>query len=196
LNSLAAVDSHVEQQLGSYLGARISRFSTLGSGWQTDVFEFEVASPCSHADIPARRPLVLKIYQAGTTPEKCARESWAMRRLLDAGYPVPRPYLFEKSHEPLGRPFMIMERMKGRPLFAFDTVPKAIAVFVKGFVPFARAHAALHSLNAQIISRDDELAGNRNCGSKSSPLLDRMLTTIAARIERTPSPTLKPARLG
>jgi aminoglycoside phosphotransferase (APT) family kinase protein len=117
-----------------------------------------------------------------------------MHRLLDAGYPVPRPYLFEWGHEPLGRPFMIMERMKGRPLFAFDTVPKAIAVFVKGFVPFARAHAALHSLNAQIISRDGELqAADGNCGSKSSPLLDRMLTTVAERIERTPLPALKPA---
>ena len=81
-------------------------------------------------------------------------------RLLDAGYPVPRPYLFEGDHEPLGRPFMIMERIKGRPLFAFDTVPKAIAVFVKGFVPFARTHAALHSLNTQIVSGDGEPEGD------------------------------------
>jgi aminoglycoside phosphotransferase (APT) family kinase protein len=117
-----------------------------------------------------------------------------MRRLLDAGYPVPRPYLFEGDHEPLGRPFMIMERIKGRPLFAFDTVPKAIAVFVKGFVPFARAHAALHSLNTQIVSGDGESgAGDGVCRSKSTPLLDRMLTTIAERIEQAPLPALKPA---
>jgi aminoglycoside phosphotransferase (APT) family kinase protein len=31
------------------------------------------------------------------------------------------------------------------------------------------------------------------CRSKSSPLIDRMLTTIAERIERTPLPALKPA---
>src|SRR4029077_12429518 len=74
LDSLNPADSRVEQQLGSYLGARISRFSTLGSGWQTDVFEFEVPSPCSRADIPTRQPLVLKIYQAGMAAEKCARE--------------------------------------------------------------------------------------------------------------------------
>jgi len=187
-------DSNVEQQLGSYLGARLSRFSALGSGWQTDVFEFEVPSPCSRADIPTRRPLVLKVYQAGMSAEKYARESWAMRRLLDAAYPVPRPYLFEGAHEPLGRPFMIMERMGGRPLFAFDTIPKAIAVFVKGFVPFARAHAALHSLDTQIVSGDGEPgAGDEICRSKSSPLLDRMLTTMAERIEQTPLPVLKPA---
>ena len=189
----SGADSYVEQQLGSYLGARISRLRTLGGGWQTDVLEFEVAAPCSRSDIPARRPLALKIYQAGMSAKKCARETSAMCRLLDGGYPVPRPYLFEGSHQPLGRPFMIMERIKGRPLFAFDTVPKAIAVFVKGIVPFARAHAALHSLNAQIISRDGELAGDGNCGGKSSPLLDRMLTTVAERIEQTPLPALKPA---
>src|ERR1035437_5665024 len=35
-----------------------------------------------------------------------------------------------------------MERLKGRPLFAFDTIPRAVAVFAMGFVPFARVHAA------------------------------------------------------
>jgi aminoglycoside phosphotransferase (APT) family kinase protein len=197
-NSLTADDSHLEQQLSSYLAARVSRFRRLGSGWQTDVFEFELLSPCNRADIPGGQPLVLKVYQSGIAAEKCARESFAMHRLKDAGYPVPRPYLFERHHEPLGRPFMIMEHVNGRPLFAFDSVPKAMAVFVKGFVPFVRAHAALHSLNAQIFSRDisddGELrAGDGNCGSKSSPLLDRMLTTIAERIEHTSLSSLKPA---
>ena len=187
-------DSYVEQQLRAFLSTKVSLFRRLGNGWQTDVFEFEVLSPASHSEIPAGRPLVLKLYQAGMSAEKCACETWAMQRLKDAGYPVPRPYLFESDHESLGRPFMIMERVSGRPLFEFDSVPKAIAVFAKGFVPFARMHAALHSLNAQIVSGDGELqAGDRNCGSRSSPLLDRMLTTIADRIEQTPLPTLKPA---
>ncbi len=126
--------------------------------------------------------------------EKCARETWTMRRLKDAGYPVPHPYLFETDQEPLGTPFMIMERLKGRPLFAFDTIPRAVAVFARGFVPFARVHAALHRLDAQILSGDGELGGgDGNDGKKSPPLLDRMLATIAERIEDTPLPALKPA---
>ena len=173
-------DSGVEQQLGAYLDARISLFRKLGSGWQTDVSEFEVTHSCRHGDIPTGRPLVLKVYQFGIAAEKCARETWAMRRLKDAGYPVPRPYLFESDHEPLGRPFMIMEHVKGRPLFAFDTVPKALAIFVKGFIPFARVHAALHSINTKVVS------------DESSPLIDRMLTTIAERIEQVPLHPLKP----
>src|SRR5882757_9891665 len=91
LNSPTVTDSGVEQQLGAYLDARISLFRKLGSGWQTDVFEFEVTHSCRHGDIPAGRPLVLKVYQFGIAAEKCARETWAMRRLKDAGYPVPRP---------------------------------------------------------------------------------------------------------
>src|SRR5260370_19935136 len=189
--SQVGADSYVEQQLSSYLAATISRFRQLGSGWQTDVFEFEVSSPWSRADTPAGRPLVLKVYRSGIAAEKCARESFAMHRLKDAGYPVQRPYLLERNHEPLGKPFMIMERVNGQPLFAFDSVPKAMAVFVKGFVPFVRAHAALHSLNAQIfsqvISDDGELpAGDGDCGSKSSSLLSQMLMTIAERIEQSP----------
>jgi aminoglycoside phosphotransferase (APT) family kinase protein len=187
-------DSHLELQLSAYLSARISRFRKLGSGWQTDVFEFEIPSLNRCASLPAGQPLILKIYQAGMLVDKCAREAWAMRRLKDAGYPVPRTYLFEGDHVPLGSPFLIMERVRGRPLFAFDTVPKAVAVFVKGFVPFARVHAALHLLNAQIVSSDGELgAGNGNLGSKSPPLLDRMLTTIAEQIEQAPLPALNPA---
>jgi aminoglycoside phosphotransferase (APT) family kinase protein len=187
-------DSYVERQLAAYLSTKVSLFRRLGHGWQTDVFEFEASSPGSHSEIPAGQPLVLKLYQAGMSAEKCARETWAMQRLKDAGYPVPRLYLFESDPESLGRMFMIMERVSGRPLFAFESIPKAIAVFLKGFVPFARMHAALHSLNAQIVSGDGELqAGDGNCGSKSSPLLDRMLTTIADRIELTPLATLTPA---
>ena len=189
-----AVDSRVEQQLGAYLAAKISLFCKLSSGWQTDVFEFEVPSPCRRADLPTGQPLVLKIYRTGMAAEKCAREAWTMVRLKDAGYPVPRPYLFETDQEPLGAPFMIMERLKGRPLFAFDRVPKVVAVFAMGFVPFVRAHAALHTLNAQVVSGDSELGeGDGTYGKKSPPLLDRMLATIAERIEQTPLLALKPA---
>lgn len=187
-------DSHVELQLSAYLAARVSRFRKLGSGWQTDVFEFEIPAACRCANLPANQPLVLKIYPAGMTAEICARESSAMNRLKDAGYPVPRPYLFERDRELMGRTFMIMEHVKGQPLFAFDTVPRAVAVFARGFVPFVRIHAALHSLNAQIVSGDGEVcAGDGNSGSNLSPLLYRMLATIAERIEQAPLPALKPA---
>jgi aminoglycoside phosphotransferase (APT) family kinase protein len=45
-----------------------------------------------------------------------AREFEVMERLRGAGMPVPQPFWLETDAAPLGRPFVVMERIAGRPV--------------------------------------------------------------------------------
>ena len=54
-----------------------------------------------------RQPLVL---------QRAPREAAVQNALAELGYPAPRVFLAEARIEPLGGPFLIMERMPGRSL--------------------------------------------------------------------------------
>ncbi len=183
----------VEQQLAAYLGTEVMFFRLLASGWQTSVYEFQLRSGCGRAHLPGDRPLVLRVYRAAEAAGKGLRESRIMHRLSDAGYPAPEPYLFEADREPLGVPFMIMNRLEGRPLFGLDHVPSALPRFVMGFAAFVRKHAALHRLDVRSVASGDAFGLSATDRGPQSTLLERMLTAINERIEKAPLPALRPA---
>jgi aminoglycoside phosphotransferase (APT) family kinase protein len=85
-------------------------------GWETYIYTFRLASP-----LPDERfagPLILRIY-AGS-PEGAARiaqlEYQAQAFVRQRGFPAPTPLLLDTEDTVFGRPFMVMERVPGRPM--------------------------------------------------------------------------------
>jgi aminoglycoside phosphotransferase (APT) family kinase protein len=185
----------IRSGLSEYLETRVAHLKVLASGWETTVFEFSLSERSTRfPSIPAARPMVLRFYQGAFADAKGQREHYTMTRLAEAGYCVPRPYLFELAHDALGAPFLVMERVAGGPLFAARSFPQAFKTFSLGFFAFVRAQARLHRLDPG----PSGLAGiPRACaaagGSISAPLLDRVLAVIGERVENGPLPGLRPA---
>jgi aminoglycoside phosphotransferase (APT) family kinase protein len=61
-------------------------------------------------------PLVLRLFQANVDAQRAPREAAVQNALAELGYPAPRVFVTEARVEPLGGPFIIMERVPGRPL--------------------------------------------------------------------------------
>ncbi len=185
----------IRERLAHYLGAAVDYLRVLASGWETTVFEFTLASRSPLADnLPTGSPLVLRSYQGSRADDKGARESITVNRLASAGYPVPRPYLFEPGRTPLGAPFLIMDRVAGGPLFSIKSFPQAFKTFSLGFIAFVRAQTQLHRLGSRGLNLDD--IPNAYAADKTpptAPLLDRFLAIIAERIENGPLPGLSDA---
>ncbi|MBV8771245.1 MAG: phosphotransferase [Deltaproteobacteria bacterium] len=183
-------------KLATYLGAPLSSFRILAGGWETTVFEFNLAGVSSRLrDVPISQPLVLRFYQASHADDKATREAATMRLMADIGYPVPRPYLFEPDHDPIGAPFLIMERVAGRPLFSIASFPIAFKTFSLGFIAFVRAQTRLHRIRPNGSIRLDSMpqAFRTSSGPNTAPLLQRVLKTIDDRIEQGPLPGLQDA---
>src|SRR5260370_3390100 len=92
--------------------AGASGVTLLGSGYETDVFAYSVGLDGDGAG----EELVLRVYAGEGAAEKAAREFAAMGRLREAGYSVPRVLILQRDSSPVGRPFLIMERIKRSPL--------------------------------------------------------------------------------
>jgi aminoglycoside phosphotransferase (APT) family kinase protein len=190
----------IARLLSSYLDAPVARVSVLASGWETTVFAFTLESRSSVcASIPVAQPVVLRFYEGSAADRKGVREHITIDRLSDAGFPVPRPYLFEPSHHALGAPFLIMERLRGNPLFGARSFPVAFRTFSLGFFSFVRAQARLHKYDPtsaglrEIPHAFQADAMRAQSLGDEPPLLDRLLKIIADRVENGPLPGLRDA---
>ncbi len=177
-------------RLTDYLGAEVDSLRVLAGGWETTVFEFSARSKPAAVELPRARPLVLRFYHGPDAAGKGSREYSVIRLLRAAGFPVPVPYAFELDPTLLGAPFLIMERLEGGPLLRLRSFPDALKVFTLAFLPFVRLQVKLHRFEPRTIG----LAALKPAfGEDGKPLLDRMLMTIAARVEQGPLPWLAPA---
>jgi aminoglycoside phosphotransferase (APT) family kinase protein len=61
-------------------------------------------------------PLVLRLMRTRADPERVAQEAAVQNALADLGFPAPRVLVTETRSEALGGPFLIMQRVPGRPL--------------------------------------------------------------------------------
>jgi aminoglycoside phosphotransferase (APT) family kinase protein len=190
-----AAANHVQERLSEYLGAKVDRFRVLASGWETTVFEFGLPSAPSRVELPPRRPLVLRFYHGPDAANKGSREHSVIQLLQAAGFPVPIAYVFQSDAALLGAPFLIMERLEGGPLLRLGSFPNALKTFTLAFIPFVRLHTRLHRLNpdAAGVAALRPAFGANGDAAAGSPLLERMLATIASRVERGPLPWLGPA---
>jgi len=121
----------------------VSDLVFVSSGWESDVFSFNVE--WGPAGTRKREDLILRFYPGTDAVEKSAAEFRSLTILLQAGYPVPRIDCLENENSPFGKPFLIMERIPGGPLWTplFHASPpeqqKMLELFCNLFV-------RLHSL--------------------------------------------------
>ncbi|HJU11788.1 MAG TPA: phosphotransferase, partial [Candidatus Binataceae bacterium] len=185
--------SDTQRRLGAYFGTEVVGLRVLASGWETTVFEFCTATSGSREKVPGGSPLVLRYYEGSRATEKGTRESTIMQRLADINFPLPRPYLFEPDPEPIGAPFLIMDRISGRPLFSVCAFPRAFKTFSLGFIGFVREQVRLHRLgiNGRVAAGEGRSSVNPAAASDALPLLERIFRLIEERIEAGPLPGLR-----
>ena len=146
-SQLPAEPQPLAAALSLYLGAGVEDLRALASGWETTLYEFELSGQSAMLpELQAGVPLVLRFYPSVEAADKGALEYRTISHLANAGYPVPRPYLFEPGGAAIGAPFLVMERLGGGPLFAIRSFPQAFKTFSMGFVGFVRAQARLHRM--------------------------------------------------
>lgn len=104
----------MEVALQALYGAsgQVSNVRLLASGFEADVFAFSVATRSEWNDSVARvyRGVGMDVF------EKAHRELTVMRRLRALGYPVPSVSTRGDIAALDGRPFIVMDRIRGRPL--------------------------------------------------------------------------------
>jgi aminoglycoside phosphotransferase (APT) family kinase protein len=193
---LTAEPETLAAALSAYLGVGVEHLRVLASGWETTLYEFALHErtamlPGAEAGVP----LVLRFYPSDEAAEKGAMEYRTIRRLASAGFPVPRPYLFEAGGGAIGAPFLVMERLSGGPLFAIRSFPQAFKTFSMGFLGFVRAQARLHRM-ALVPAAHEALeseARDSAANGAAARLLEHTLETVAARVAEGPLPGLASA---
>ncbi len=144
---LPALQAYITGQFGA--GARVQNLAVMEMGHAGLSFGFEVRGPNG----ALRTSLILKLAPPGVRRQgntDVYRQAPLLRALHAAGLPVPDVPFASASEVELGTPFIIMERLAGKPFLvwgpdpAFDRHPTAIADV---WYQAARSLAALHRFN-------------------------------------------------
>ncbi|HZO88914.1 MAG TPA: phosphotransferase [Chthonomonadaceae bacterium] len=152
----------------------VSEVTLLGSGFETDVFAFTLTDRDRGA-----QDLILRVYAGEGASEKAAREFVAMSRLRPSGYPVPQILLLRSDPSPLGRPFVIMERIHGVSLGAsYWSASGAQRQDLQALL--CRLMVELHELNGSAILPDSPLADSQ----APSLFLDHELSNLFTLLHR------------
>ncbi len=162
--------------------AHIGPLTCLSSGWESDVYAFDL----TEAD--AIEPLVLRLYPGADAYWKSAREFAGLQTLHAAGYPAPAAKLLEREASPFGQPFIIMERVEGQNLWPLlfhgpeDARPALLTQFCELF-------RQLHTLDWRPFA--DE-SFDCNPAQTGTALIDRWLNGVLPVIERFPKTDFAP----
>ena len=86
--------------------------AVLRGGFDTEIYALRLRD----APTDFARPLVLRVLQPHHDLARALREQATQNAVADAGYPAPRVLLAAADPAALGAPFLLMERVPGRPL--------------------------------------------------------------------------------
>ncbi len=144
----------------------------------TDVYAFEL----QNAPPEWSGPLVLRVYPGDTDPGDVERERCAQEVVAAQGVPAPRVLACDSTAAALDTPFMVMERMPGRPQMRVD-FPRIFIELPRLFTLARRQAAAMfmvHELDPKPLIEAFEKAGidRRSAGpehwlDRSESMIDR-----------------------
>jgi aminoglycoside phosphotransferase (APT) family kinase protein len=83
------------------------------AGWENEIYAFDLQSRGKEP-----QALIMRIYPGADAVEKSIREFYNLKRLANANFPVPKAHILEDANTPIGDPFIIMERVPGKTLWA------------------------------------------------------------------------------
>lgn len=104
--------------------------------------------------------LVLRVYPSVADPAQVLVEAAVQNGLVSEGFPAPKVLLIEDSGEVLGRPFIIMKRMPGRPVLRglrWDVFLRDLPKLVRTW-PATLAHVAVRLHNCPTGAVETEVA--------------------------------------
>jgi len=141
----------IAERLSKYLDScndsweshRVTDVSEINMGWETELFVFRsfYVEDGAHKS----RDLVLRVYSGENAAAKVVKEFNLMKRLKMVDYPVPHVYCFDQSGDVLGKPFLIMERIRGQTLNAtYQNKPEALQEYASQLMKLL---VRLHTLN-------------------------------------------------
>lgn len=170
------MDPHMRGLLQRYLadrgpewrGARVGELASLNVGWESDVYAFDLERTPRE-----RQELVLRVYPGAYAREKAAGEFRVLRRLYEAPYPVPRVYECECDGSPFGRPFIIMERVRGENLDRLYDRADA-AGRQRTFELFMGLFTRLHALDWRPFAEDPSAGEDYRSGALLRGTLNRL----------------------
>jgi aminoglycoside phosphotransferase (APT) family kinase protein len=177
---------HLRRSLGSDVAYR-EPLVPLKGGFVTDVYAFALDGGAAGWD----GPLVLRVYPADAEAASVRREACAQEVVAAQGAPAPRVLAFEPTAGALPRPFMIMEKLRGRPQLVIELPDLLFEVPRLHSLPrrHAAAMAIVHALDAAPLLRAFETAGIDRRAAGPAHWLD----AAGATIERWRLDHLRPA---
>jgi aminoglycoside phosphotransferase (APT) family kinase protein len=136
-------------------GVQVRDLASINPGWESELYAFtlEYGLPSDRAC----QELVLRIYSGDDAQGKSAHEFRSMRRLYEAGYPVPQVRRLERIGSPFGKPFIIMDRIRGEMMWTMlsnaseEKQLELTRLFCKLF-------ARLHTLDWRLFVDEEERA--------------------------------------
>lgn len=135
----------------------ISEVEEITMGWETDLYSFSVGFKESGRLVKEER--VIRLYPGDFAAEKATKEFNVMSRLFNAGYPVPEVFYHETNERTLGKPFLIMERIRGHNMTddllkgSEEERDSLMSIFTKLLVD-------LHNLDGTRLFPGDHFAGD------------------------------------
>ena len=124
----------------------VTQFVEITDGWETEIYSFDIES--GEGDKTSIERLVLRLYAGPWAKYKARKEFGLLNRLFQAGYPVPEVTLIEEDSTPLGRPFIVMERIDGNQMW---TLMESEEDNSKLFLQFSTLYHDLHSLDWHLL---------------------------------------------
>jgi aminoglycoside phosphotransferase (APT) family kinase protein len=144
---LSNLEQYCQEHFRDQGATRVSGLQQIDRGWEADVYAFDLEGSS------ARLELILRGYPGDVGLEKSAREVDGMRRLYQAGYPVPQIYAYEPDPVLLGYPFVMMQRISGELLWD-QVFHGPVAERAGHREHFCRLMVQLHTLDWRILVDD------------------------------------------
>jgi len=177
---IESLQTYLERALPDKEGIRVRDLAKLTSGWESEMFAFDL-----EYGLPGKRQrweLILRLYPGDDAHAKSAHEFHALHNLQRTGYPAPGVLLLERQNSPFGAPFIIEQRIAGREMWQLllDSSERdqqsLIAQFCELFV-------RLHRLDWRVFVDDER------CCEALDPFLfvDRWIVLAHQALERYPS---------
>jgi len=154
-SSAKAAANVTEERLLEYIGGlhpdreglTVSQLEDITSGWETELYGYTLEY--SEDGIPVSKRLVARLYPGRYAAGKAEKEFRVMGRLREAGYPVPGVHEVETDADPLGVPFLTMDRIEGHSMMddflgtPIEELGPHLEAFTKLFVDLHRVDPAL-----------------------------------------------------
>ncbi len=109
------LQAYAEAALAQWTAPVVGPVGRISDGWESELYTLDIEyGPQGGRQ---RVGLVLRLYPGEGAARKAEHEFNGMRKLHQAGYPVPWVHHLALADSPLGQPFILMDRIDGAPLW-------------------------------------------------------------------------------